>query len=330
MSIKVNCLILLCFGVACLDAVKFRCDYDFHESGWYKYHKIPALLVDARWMCQFEGGILASPTTDEIRKTMQSYTQSSVLTGMYALSHGHFRSIDGIKLDEMKHNWAPNEPDNHKNVERCMSMNANGQISDVTCEVPLPYICFRANSSVDVNECGTPDSAYHFEKRTNKCYKFHTKPRSYEYADFVCSAEGGRIVSINSTEEAEIIRQLYAQYPNERMIGNFYKDRILVGFYKESYKFGADWKTQNGKYLEESGFSKFAPGEPSSESTENCGSMMRSGLLNDTPCDMAAPFVCEKTPNYPPVCDAEIKRYTFKEPATEYPIDLRYLSKGQL
>ncbi|XP_075986757.1 C-type mannose receptor 2-like [Anticarsia gemmatalis] len=318
MEKNMKCLILLCFCVYHLDAVRFRCDYNYHRSGWFKLHVIPSNWIEARWMCQLEGGILASPTTDEIRATMQNYTKSAVFTGLAAFSRGHFRTIDGIKLDEIPHKWAPYEPDNVKNDESCIAMNKKGEFSDERCDVPLPFICYRADSNVDVNECGTPDSAYHFEERTNKCYKFHTKPRNFEQADFVCSAEGGRLAIVNSDKEAEIIRDLYAQYPNEKMLGNFYKDRILLGFYKVSDKHGSDWMTMDGKYLEDSGFMRFAPGEPSSESTENCGSMLRSGLLNDTPCHMVGPFVCEKRPNYPPVCEAQYNGEYLKD-ATNLP-----------
>lgn len=60
-----------------------------------------------------------------------------------------------------------------------------------------------------------------------------------------------------------------------------------------------------GKTLDEAGYSKFSLGEPNnSKPEERCGSIYRSGLLNDLWCDRPAPFICEKSPDHPPVCRA--------------------------
>lgn len=89
---------------------------------------------------------------------------------------------------------------------------------------------------------------YHFESQTNKCYKFHATPRKFARALFVCSAEGGHLVIINSDEESKVITQIFARYPAATMIGNFPKDFAFVGFH--NWGESADWTTIHGIYIQ--------------------------------------------------------------------------------
>lgn len=66
--------------------------------------------------------------------------------------------ILGIPLANISHEWAQNEPDNKNDAEQCLTLSSDGKFSDVRCDEPRPYMCYRAHSDVDVNICGTPDS----------------------------------------------------------------------------------------------------------------------------------------------------------------------------
>lgn len=71
---------------------------------------------------------------------------------------------------------------------------------------------------------------YRLDTRTNKCYKFHTQPRTFWRANFACSAEGGHLAIINSETEAKVLKELFAKYPAVKMTGIFWKDVAFIGF----------------------------------------------------------------------------------------------------
>ncbi|KAH9644680.1 hypothetical protein HF086_011849, partial [Spodoptera exigua] len=138
---------------------------------------------------------------------------------------------------------------------------------------------------------------YQWDRRSNSCYKLHTVSRTFADAHFACSAEGGHLAIIKSDVEATVLKELYAKYPPEKIVGPYDKNYIMVG-----------------ETLKEAGYSKFAPGEPNNASTgEFCGSISRGGLFNDLRCEIPTPFICEKKPDYPPVCSQSKNQYNFRE-----------------
>ncbi|CAB3257638.1 unnamed protein product [Arctia plantaginis] len=213
----------------------------------------------------------------------------------------------GVPLEKIQHEWAQNEPDNKNNAESCLALHSDGRMSDERCDEPRPYICYRPHSDVEANVCGTPDPEYHFESRTNKCYKFHTSSRTFKRANFACQAEGGYLVIINSEVEAQVIRDIWIKYPAVVMIGPFWKDVAYVGMY--NWDESEDWTTIHGQWLQEAGYAKFSPGEPNNSTTgEYCGAVYRNGMFDDLYCEQDYAFICEKEPSYPPVCDSDSPR----------------------
>ncbi|CAB3222952.1 unnamed protein product [Arctia plantaginis] len=298
-----KCVVLI-LHFTFLESVKFRCDYRYTDIGWFKYHEIPATWDEARLRCHLEGGTLASPTTPKMKSLMlESFCKTEIFTGIAAIfSKGDYFTIAGIPLAEISHEWAPYEPDNKNNAENCITLNSDGKLSDVRCDEPRTYICYREHSNVDVNVCGTPDPDYHFETQTNKCYKFHTKAKNFERAHMICSAEGAHLAIINSEEEAKIITQIFAKYPKANIVGSIYQDIAIIGF--NYWGLNSEWTTIHGESIQKAGYAKFAPGQPDNlKNREYCGTVFRTGLLNDGDCEVNYAFFCEKTPNYPPVCD---------------------------
>ncbi|CAH1641629.1 unnamed protein product [Spodoptera littoralis] len=312
MKTGVTCSVIWLFTLICYtEASSFRCDYKYSSKakGWFKHFVVPATWADARLCCTLEGAILASPLNAdieaEIKHIIQNFftAKSEIFTGLHATSsHGDFYTIDGVPLSAISLAWAKNEPNNAKNNEHCITFDGNGKAADRSCHETRPYICFRSGDlKTEANECGTIDPDYHLDARTGSCYKFHTVPRTFGRAHFACSAEGGHLAIINSDVEATVLKELYAKYPNETMIGTFGKDAAFIGF--AAWDEHGQWTTIHGKTLDEAGYSKFSPGEPKHSANEEfCGSMYRSGLLNDLWCSKPAPFICEKQPNYHPVC----------------------------
>nr|AAD09286.1 putative lectin [Hyphantria cunea] len=303
-----KCVVLI-LHFTFLESVKFRCDYEYSDIGWFKYHEIPATWDEARLRCHLEGAVLASPTTDKMKSIMlKLFCKPEVFTGIAAIfSKGDYYTIDGIPLTEIHHEWAQCEPDNKNNDENCTALSSDGKLSDVRCDAPRPYICYREYSKVDVNLCGTPDPDYHFETQTNTCYKFHTKARNFERAHMVCSSEGAHLAIINSEEEAKVIAQIFARYPKEKVVGSPHPDIAVIGY--KYWDLNLEWTTIQGQPIQKAGYAKFAPGQPDNfKNHEYCGTVFRTGLLNDGDCDVKYPFICEKKPDFPPVCDNLIKR----------------------
>ncbi|XP_047036330.1 macrophage mannose receptor 1-like [Helicoverpa zea] len=289
----------------------FRCDYQYRQltKGWFKLHEVPETWQDARLRCTLQGAVLASPTSSamaaEMRNTMKNFflQDTEIFTGIHStFSSGSYQTVDGIPLSKIPLVWANNEPDNFGNKERCITFNSNGSAVDRMCEEPRPYICFRSGEKeVPTNRCGTVDDEYNYDEKTKTCYKFHRVPGTFDRAHFVCLAEGGHLAIINSKEEAEVLRKLFAKYPASSMAGTFHKDVAIIGFH--DWGSWGDWRTIHGETLKEAGYDKFSGGQPNNATTgEHCGSIFRSALLNDFWCDQPAAFICEKDPAYPPVC----------------------------
>nr|XP_021190892.2 macrophage mannose receptor 1 [Helicoverpa armigera] len=319
-----KCLVLISFTfIDSTGSEKFGCDYKYSSiaGGWFKYQQIPATWYDARLRCSLEGAILASPSTryklvvmskliDNILDEADDF-ELEVFIGISAtFAKGDFSSIEGIPLSEITHRWAESEPDNKNNNEQCLTMNSDTLLSDVNCNKTLPYFCFKPqNLTGKIDGCG-PKPEYDYDKRTNSCYKFHTEARTFSNAYLACSAEGGYLTIINNDEEAQVIRELFSNYPATSMIGNFDKYVAFVGVNK--WGDDGEWRTIHGETLEAAGYATFAEGEPNNNPIggDNCGSVYRNAELNDVNCEEPHAFICEKNPKYPAVCDDEINDQT--------------------
>nr|AAV91450.1 lectin 3 [Lonomia obliqua] len=283
---------------------QFRADYKYYKEadGWFKVHHMPRKWQHARLRCAYEGAMLASPTNyglATVMKELATNKKNGVYTGIHGtVSKGDFHSIDGIPISEISLQWLAGDPNNAGNNEYCIIYHANGQAADVDCSRPFPFICYKKHSKdMRITECGTIDTEYKLDKRTNKCYKFHHIGRPYWVSAEVCSAEGAHLAIINNDTEAEVLRELFAKYPAESLAVS-YHDAIRLGFYNwndESNYFG----TLHGQSLKEAGYEKWARNQPTFHhggSPQKCGGMFRSALFDDTNCEDNLAFVCEKDP----------------------------------
>ncbi|RVE45766.1 hypothetical protein evm_009566 [Chilo suppressalis] len=205
----------------------------------------------------------------------------------------------GIPLYKLPVTWAPDEPDNYENNEDCTIMLQQGTMADVRCNDTYPYICYKKKTDNPVlTPCGTVDKEYVLDARTGSCYKFHTAGRTWRRAYMTCMAEGGYLAIINGDTEVQVIKDVFAKHPKEK-IGSAYKDVASIGFY--SWGGHGNWYTVHGESLEKAGYSTFASGQPDNnkglDKGSFCGGVFRTGLLDDLWCDSARlPFICEKKP----------------------------------
>nr|CAL25134.1 immulectin III [Manduca sexta] len=163
----------------------------------------------------------------------------------------------------------------------------------------LPYICFKKKTAeLRVTECGTIDTGYQLNAKTGHCYKFHEIRHVVVVGVPEVYREGGQLVVINSAEEADVVKALFAKYPAKSIKkGSEPVNVIFVGF--RDLNQSNVWRTINGQSLEEAGYANWAAGEPNNviNQKQYHGAMYREGGLDDYNHDVPAPFICEKHPH---------------------------------
>ncbi|KOB52100.1 C-type lectin 21, partial [Operophtera brumata] len=121
-----------------------------------------------------------------------------------------------------------------------------------------------------------------------------------------CAAEGAHLAIINSVKESQVLKELFAKYPDNLIFSS------AIGFHDWGERGIQAFSTislilnkleDNGETLNQAGFDRFESGEPSNttkrtgDDGEYCGSILRTGNLNDVWCDVNIPFICEKRPD---------------------------------
>ncbi|XP_047517696.1 C-type mannose receptor 2-like [Pieris napi] len=298
-----SCFFLV-LAISLVESRQFRYDYKFNQDiqSWIKLHQVPSTWEDARLRCHLEGANLASPQNLKfatvLRNTLKNThaERTGIFTGIHAtFSNGDFHSIEGIPITKMPLQWMPFEPDNENKNENCIVMHSNGTIADVNCNEAFPYVCYRKKSQNEVlTECGTVDRDYHLDPRTGSCYKFHFVARNWTRAFMTCAAEGAYLAIINSDTEADILKELFAKYPDSALRFTNSKDIAFVGFHDWGER--NVWTTIHGQSIENAGFNTFDVNQPDeAPNGEFCGGMFRSGKLDDAWCYVRMAFICEKS-----------------------------------
>ncbi|KAJ2940078.1 hypothetical protein O0L34_g14114 [Tuta absoluta] len=266
------------------EANKFRCDYTYYKEvgGYLKYMEMPTNWIDARAKCALEGATLASPLTPELTAAMRRFANWTYKNGMWTglnkqFSGADFVSVEGVPLSDMFHSWKNSEPDNENNEEFCLLINAQGDLADVRCKLTMPYACYKkAEPGMAMTNCGTTDEAYKFEKKTGKCYKFHTFPIEWYQGYITCLAEGGHLVIINSVEEKDIVAEMFRKnVPSD--------DKELMTFIgMQRWNEIGQWRTVHGETLEEAGYAGWRKGQPDHPTYQFCGGLFQNGELDDS------------------------------------------------
>ncbi|XP_073947442.1 macrophage mannose receptor 1-like isoform X3 [Choristoneura fumiferana] len=207
---------------------------------YIKVHRIPANWQDAQFRCRLEGGILASPENkdmfDAMLTIMNDRKISKVYTGIHAtFSKGDYTTITGTPLSELDVGWMQGEPDNLNNEEDCLVMYSSGGLSDVKCTNVYPFICHKSPEMMDAHKCsysqnGTTSSDYVLYNKTLSCYKFHKEGLFWPNAFRTCLAEDAYLAIINSEDESQFLKELFAQHPRQHIPGHFNKDSASIGF----------------------------------------------------------------------------------------------------
>ncbi|KOB63853.1 C-type lectin 21, partial [Operophtera brumata] len=242
--------------------------------------------------------VLASPLTNQLQSAIIDHVRevrgselTTIFTGVHAsFSKGDYFSIEG-------------QPDNYLNSESCLVMltQSNGTVGDVMCSDVFPYVCYKKKTTLMLTGCGTNDTEYNLDTRTGSCYKFHRRGLPWSRAYMTCAAEGAHLAIINSAEESQVLRDLYAKNPDNLI---FSKDPGIAAIGFHDWGERGSWMTIHGETLKRAGFDRFENGQPDNatrvrtgDDGEYCGSIFRSGNLNDVWCNVHVPFICEKKPD---------------------------------
>ncbi|XP_061707696.1 C-type mannose receptor 2-like [Cydia pomonella] len=293
-------VILLHGKYATSSPVRMGYEYVPEVDAWLRLHIEPLTWPDARLRCHLEGGALATPTTSAMSNAMIAMLAASKMTmrhayiGVHAfISKGDFMSMEGIPMANLSIQWREGEPNNVKNEEDCVVLNGVGEAIDVGCNTPRPFFCRKKSEKMIVNKCGTTAEGYKHESLTGSCYKFHRLSRTWYRAAMACQAEGGHLAVINSNEEAQVLKDIFGRNPSTTIkTGDSRWASVGIWDWNEHGEF----LTIFGETLSEAGFEGWHQNEPNNVGgKESCGTINRDGHLNDYPCNLPLPFICEIT-----------------------------------
>nr|AQY54458.1 immulectin 22 [Hepialus xiaojinensis] len=282
----------------------FRSDYDYvaSQAAFYKIHKTPRTWTDALALCQYEGAMLIVPESKDeiyILKEIIDNTLTNASIAVYTgindiIMEGIFLTITGIDISDIFENWAPDRPNDDGAQSDCVAMRRNMEYSDVACGRKFPFVCKKTLATLTVNEiCQTFDKNYFPDATASRCYKLHLAAKNWSQAYKVCRAEQAYLAILNSAGEANFLKDKLTVYPKDSLKGNFGREEVFMGFHDKFVE--GEFMTVFGQPLAETGFEEWSSGQPDdARSNEDCGTLSRSGLLNDIDCFAKRMFFCER------------------------------------
>ncbi|GBP30798.1 hypothetical protein EVAR_82540_1 [Eumeta japonica] len=267
----------------------YRWDYKYSSAlnGWYKYHEMPAVWLDARKQCALEAAIIMSPINDTfmsvIRElvTLKPNRLPNIFTGFNTiLSTGYFISYEGILLDSITHEWAKDEPKRLKNVGNgtCLTVDGSGKFAVVNCTEFFPFVCYKKYKDLKNNSCGYI-SGYDYDKSTDTCYKVYATPKKRSDAHRACAADGGALAAAGGAVQ---------RYFRNRDVYGLIGDYLQIGVHSLYEK--NEWLTVHGESLNEAQRDNLKI----LNERHRCASMWKNGEMWTVQCDSAQPFVCQK------------------------------------
>ncbi|GLH06277.1 Hemolymph lipopolysaccharide-binding protein [Gryllus bimaculatus] len=125
-------------------------------------------------------------------------------------------------------------------------------------------------------------------------YRLHLTPLTWEEARQACVAEGAHLAVLNSQEEADALKGIFARAPAQ-IPGATYHHVAIIGF---SDLVEGKFYTIFGETLEQAGYAVWGTDQPNNakgnkDSESDCGGIERTGKLNDLPCRSVNAYFCE-------------------------------------
>ncbi|KAL5010778.1 hypothetical protein ScPMuIL_013083 [Solemya velum] len=173
--------------------------------------------------CESRGAIPAVINTPEENQVLYDYMQN--------ISGGHrwlglqvhasiqnFSWVDAPDVVPSWFHWATGEPDWTHQGEACTQIyDDNGYWNDVPCEKTIRHICEKKFTCADMT--GWDDWITLNTTISDSCYYFCTKNHNYTRANHKCTKRGGRMVSIETAEENQMILDFVINKGKNRWMG---------------------------------------------------------------------------------------------------------------
>ncbi|KAL7876706.1 hypothetical protein AOLI_G00116690 [Acnodon oligacanthus] len=111
---------------------------------YYVSNRMKAKFDHALKFCADAGGSLVLPRSEAENKALSemhaTLGSTNILLGTTDReAEGHF--VDLSKKPLTFTNWMPNEPNNHKGIEHCVSIYTNAKWNDIPCDLDVNVVC---------------------------------------------------------------------------------------------------------------------------------------------------------------------------------------------
>ena len=173
--------------------------------------------------------------------------------------------------------WNSGEPNNFDRNEACGEwLVVDGRWNDTRCELRQPHLCQQSKPDKDLTcSGGRVFAAGGLE------YCLHGSARTFAEAKRACTADGGRLAVLKTTEENRGLL--------DAMAARFAATRMWIGL-SDSAEEG-NWSWASGSKQD---FAAWASGEPNNYNEEHCAELHGdTWKWNDLDCNAKLPSVCE-------------------------------------
>jgi len=281
----------------------------------------------AKERCECFGGHLATwSNSNDVNaiKSVVAQLGSPSFVGIDDISkEGHWEMIDGDTdycapdalnpkpdcddIDE----WNNGQPNDYAtgSGEDCAEMNSNGKLNDITCTDYRKYVC----------EFDTDN--YGFAKSGSKIYVGRKEQADWNTAKGQCECWGGQLATFSNNAEFELMK---------KVVTPSFGDRAWIGLKADSpneFAFiDGDTSLCNAHTCAKREVLPYwGPNEPNNPGSENCVELLRTGELNNMPCDRSQSmyYVCEfDADNYGfDIGDLEVPMPRIPEGSGPQPVD---------
>ncbi|XP_049853154.1 macrophage mannose receptor 1-like isoform X1 [Schistocerca gregaria] len=198
------------------------------------------------------------------------------------VSEGIFVDIEGHPAQYL--NWSSGEPNDVGGKENCVTLNANGQMNDLGCDVDAPFLCERRLRSA-------PPPGYTHLPAAGSFVRLSGAGdlRWRAAAAAACAAQGARLFVPDTAAATEALLRHVPVDAGQMLVG--LSDAHTEGVFV----------TDAGDRLSDMEFHEWLPGQPDDGgggggAGEDCVALHSHGFLADVSCELPLRYVCEWLP----------------------------------
>uniref|UniRef100_A0A8D0GM94 Macrophage mannose receptor 1 n=1 Tax=Sphenodon punctatus TaxID=8508 RepID=A0A8D0GM94_SPHPU len=258
------------------------------ENSSYSLIHTKMTWKEARKYCQKDSSELASildPYTQSLLWLWMLKYREPVWIGLNSnVTDGQYKWVDNWKMKHTK--WAKGEPT--KKIG-CVYLDIDGAWKTGLCNTSYNFFCKRSDAKAPTEPPQLPGKCPESEDRKawipfrGHCYYFESSAsRNWAQASLECLRLGAALVSIVDTAELHFLSNIIE--PLEKKSSTFW-----TGMYRNVK---GEWLWLDNTAVD---FVSWNPGEPSSQTNENCVEMYSSsGNWNNIYCNSYKGYVCKK------------------------------------